>query len=204
MTDKPEPAPVDPKLLDLLVCPLTKGPLRYDRERQELVSEQAGLAYPIRDGIPIMLVDEARPLDEDDAIPEAVRPRPAAPEPTMTAEAGPWPTELRVDRAAKRLTVTFDDGERFVLPAELLRVESPSAEVQGHGPSQKTIVAGRRHVGIMDLEPVGNYAVRIRFDDLHDTGMYSWRYLYHLGKNQERLWADYLAALEQRGLSRDP
>jgi DUF971 family protein len=116
----------------------------------------------------------------------------------------PWPTELRVDRAAKLLTVTFDDGARFVLPAELLRVESPSAEVQGHGPSQKTIIAGRRHVGIMELEPVGNYAVRIRFDDLHDTGMYSWRYLYHLGKNQEKLWADYLKALEQRGLSRDP
>ena len=119
-------------------------------------------------------------------------------------ESYPWPTELRVDRAAKCLTVTFDDGARFVLPAELLRVESPSAEVQGHGPSQKTIIAGRRHVGIMELEPVGNYAVRIRFDDLHDTGMYSWRYLYHLGKNQEKLWADYLKALEQRGLSRDP
>jgi DUF971 family protein len=119
-------------------------------------------------------------------------------------EPHPWPTELRVDRAAKRLTVTFDTGERFVLPAELLRVESPSAEVQGHGPSQKTILAGRRHVGIMELEPVGNYAVRIRFDDLHDTGMYSWRYLYHLGKNQGKLWADYLAALEQRGLSREP
>jgi DUF971 family protein len=119
-------------------------------------------------------------------------------------EAHPWPTELRVDRAEKRLTVTFDNGERFVLPAELLRVESPSAEVQGHGPSQKTILAGRRHVGIMELEPVGNYAVRIRFDDLHDTGMYSWRYLYHLGKNQQKLWADYLKALEQRGLSRDP
>ena len=118
--------------------------------------------------------------------------------------AGPWPTELRVDRAAKTLTVTFDNGERFVLPAELLRVESPSAEVQGHGPSQKTILAGRRHVGIMALEPVGNYAVRIRFDDLHDTGMYSWRYLHHLGKTQDKLWADYLKALEQRGLSRDP
>jgi DUF971 family protein len=116
----------------------------------------------------------------------------------------PWPTELRVDRVEKRLTVTFETGERFELPAELLRVESPSAEVQGHGPSQKTIVAGRRHVGIMELEPVGNYAVRIRFDDLHDTGMYSWRYLYHLGTQQERLWADYLQALEQRGLSRDP
>jgi DUF971 family protein len=124
---------------------------------------------------------------------------------TERAEAAaPWPTELRVDRAEKHLTVTFDNGERFVLPAELLRVESPSAEVQGHGPSQKTIVAGRRHIGIMALEPVGNYAVRIRFDDLHDTGMYSWRYLYHLGKNQDKLWADYLAALEQRGLSRDP
>ena len=73
MTDQRAPSPVDPKLLDLLVCPLTKGPLRYDRERQELVSEQAGLAYPIRDGIPIMLVDEARPLDEDEAIPDAVR-----------------------------------------------------------------------------------------------------------------------------------
>jgi len=122
----------------------------------------------------------------------------------MTADAQPWPTELRVDRAAKLLIVTFDDGARFELPAELLRVESPSAEVKGHGPGQKTIVAGRRHVGIMDLEPVGNYAVRIMFDDLHNTGMYSWDYLYHLGQNQERLWADYLAALEQHGLSRDP
>ena len=79
MSEKPEPVPVDAKLLDLLVCPLTKGPLRYDRERQELVSEQAGLAYPIRDGIPIMLVDEARPIDEDEAIPEEVRAAPGAP-----------------------------------------------------------------------------------------------------------------------------
>jgi DUF971 family protein len=128
----------------------------------------------------------------------------AAGEPTMPADARPWPTELRVNRAERHLSVTFDDGARFVLPAELLRVESPSAEVKGHGPGQKTIVAGRRHVGIMDLEPVGNYAVRIVFDDLHSTGMYSWDYLYHLGQNQERIWADYLAALEQHGLSRDP
>jgi len=120
------------------------------------------------------------------------------------AEAHPWPTELRVNRAEKWLRVIFDNGEAFTLPAELLRVESPSAEVQGHGPDQKTIIAGRRHVGIMDVEPVGNYAVRIRFDDLHDTGMYSWRYLYHLGRNQERLWQDYLKALEERGLSREP
>jgi DUF971 family protein len=124
--------------------------------------------------------------------------------PPHSGEAHPWPTELRVNRAAKRLTVTFDNGEHFELPAELLRVESPSAEVQGHGPSQKTIVAGRRHVGIMELEPVGNYAVRILFDDLHSTGMYSWRYLYYLGKNRERLWSDYLKALDERGLSRDP
>jgi len=119
-------------------------------------------------------------------------------------EAQPWPSELRVSRREKRLDVTFDNGARFSFPAEFLRVESPSAEVQGHGPGQKTIVSGRRHVGIMELEPVGNYAVRIRFDDLHSTGMYSWRYLYHLGRNQERLWQEYLEALDERGLSRDP
>ena len=122
----------------------------------------------------------------------------------MSEGSYPWPVELRVDRAAKTLAVTFDDGATFTLPAEFLRVESPSAEVQGHGPGQKTVVAGRRHVGIMDLEPVGNYAVRIMFDDLHSTGMYSWRYLYHLGQNQERLWAAYLDALARQGLSRDP
>jgi DUF971 family protein len=122
----------------------------------------------------------------------------------MTADGGPWPTELRVDRTSRRLTVTFDDGATFDLPAELLRVESPSAEVQGHGPSQKTIVAGRRAVAISALEPVGNYAVRITFDDRHDTGIFSWKYLRHLGENQDRLWADYLRALEMRGLSRDP
>jgi DUF971 family protein len=119
-------------------------------------------------------------------------------------ETPPWPVELRVNRAEKWLRVTFDDGTNYTLPAELLRVESPSAEVQGHGPGQKQIVTGRRHVSILDLEPVGNYAVRIKFDDLHETGMYSWRWLHHLGQNQERLWADYLAALEARGLSREP
>jgi DUF971 family protein len=120
------------------------------------------------------------------------------------ADAAPWPTELRIDRAARTLTVAFDNGERFELPAELLRVESPSAEVQGHGPSQKRIVAGRRHVGIMNVEPIGNYAVKISFDDMHDTGMYSWRYLHHLGQNRDRLWQAYLDALQAQGLSRDP
>jgi DUF971 family protein len=122
----------------------------------------------------------------------------------MNPDSAPWPTELRVNRTEKTLSVTFDDGATFTFPAEFLRVESPSAEVQGHGPGQKTTIAGRRHVGIMDLEPVGNYAVRIMFDDLHSTGMYSWRYLHYLGRNQERLWAAYLQALEEQGLSRDP
>jgi len=115
-----------------------------------------------------------------------------------------WPTELRLKQAEKRLEVDFDDGSRFVLPAEYLRVESPSAEVQGHGPGQKTIIAGRSQVGILALEPVGNYAVRIRFDDLHDTGIYSWQYLYELGQEQATRWPAYLAELDKRGLSRDP
>ena len=116
----------------------------------------------------------------------------------------PWPVELRLKKAEKRLEITFDDGKRFSLPAEYLRVESPSAEVQGHGPGEKTVVAERAHVGIMDLEPVGNYAVRIKFDDLHDTGIFSWDYLYQLGVEHDRRWHDYLAALAARGLSREP
>jgi DUF971 family protein len=113
-------------------------------------------------------------------------------------------TKLRLQKAEKTLEVSFADGAVFALPAELLRVESPSAEVQGHGPDQKQIVAGRRHVGIMKLELVGNYAVRIHFDDLHDTGIYSWSYLYELGLNRDQRWVDYLVALEANGLSREP
>lgn len=115
-----------------------------------------------------------------------------------------WPVEVRLKRAEKILEVTFDNGVSFHYPAELLRVESPSAEVQGHGPSQKQLVAGRAHVGILELEPVGNYAIRIKFDDLHDTGIYSWRYLYELGLKKDELWQKYLAALAERGLSREP
>ncbi len=114
------------------------------------------------------------------------------------------PVEIRHKQADRLLEIDFDDGACFRLPAEMLRVESPSAEVQGHGPGQKQIVAGRRHVGILDIEPVGNYAIRIRFDDLHDTGIYTWQYLYELGENQERIWQDYLDALAAGGLSRDP
>ena len=114
------------------------------------------------------------------------------------------PTELRLNRAEQVLHVTFDSGERFALPAEYLRVESPSAEVQGHGPGQKVIVAGRRHVGILRLEPVGHYAVRIVFDDLHDSGIYSWAYLLELGRDQADRWKAYELALASKGLSREP
>lgn len=115
-----------------------------------------------------------------------------------------WPTDIKIKSAEKALQITFDSGEVFTIPAELLRVESPSAEVQGHGPGQKTLIHGRRHVGIIGAEPVGNYAVRLKFDDLHDTGLFSWKYLYELGTNQNEVWADYLAELEKAGLSRDP
>jgi DUF971 family protein len=120
------------------------------------------------------------------------------------AAAAPWPVELRLERAAKRLAVTFDDGRRWVLPAEYLRVESPSAEVQGHGPGEKTLVPGRADVGIVGIEPVGNYAVRITFDDRHDTGIYSWAYLYRLGAEYQERWRRYLEALAAAGLSRAP
>ena len=115
-----------------------------------------------------------------------------------------WPVELRLKKAEKLLEVAFDDGSRFSLPAEYLRVESPSAEVQGHGPGQKTLVAGRAHVGMMALESIGNYAVRITFDDLHDTGIYSWGYLYQLGVEREKRWREYLDGLAANGLSREP
>ena len=115
-----------------------------------------------------------------------------------------WPVELRLKKAEKLLEVAYDDGSRFRLPAEYLRVESPSAEVQGHGPGQKTLVAGRAHVGIISLEPVGNYAVRLTFDDLHDTGIYSWSYLYELGVEHETRWRAYLEGLAANGLSREP
>ncbi|MBL4906829.1 MAG: DUF971 domain-containing protein [Sneathiella sp.] len=116
----------------------------------------------------------------------------------------PKPIEVRLKKAEKILVISFADGNKFEYSAELLRVESPSAEVQGHSPSQKQLISGRRHVGIMSLEPVGNYAVRLNFDDLHDTGLFSWSYLYDLGLNQEDIWEAYLTNLAANGLSRDP
>ena len=116
----------------------------------------------------------------------------------------PTPTEIKLKRAERVLEVAFDDGTRFALPAEYLRVESPSAEVQGHGPGQKVLVPGRREVGIMRVEPVGHYAIRIAFDDLHDSGIYSWAYLHQLGREQAERWAEYERALAAKGLTRDP
>lgn len=115
----------------------------------------------------------------------------------------PWPTEINADRQAKTLTVTFQSGETYTYSAEYLRVMSPSAEVQGHGPADRKTVGGKRDVGIIDVEQVGNYAVRIVFDDLHDTGIYTWELLHHLGRNHETLWPGYLRELEEKGLSRD-
>lgn len=115
----------------------------------------------------------------------------------------PAPIELRLDRAARVLHVAFDDGARFALPAEYLRVESPSAEVQGHGPNERRVVAGKRGVGIAAIETVGNYAVRLVFDDGHDSGIYSWDLLLVLGRDQDRLWERYLNELAARGLSRE-
>lgn len=114
----------------------------------------------------------------------------------------PRPTEIVLHKASHALEVAFDDGQRFRLPCEYLRVESPSAEVQGHGPGQRVLVPGKRDVEIVAIEPVGNYAVSLRFSDGHDSGIYSWTVLHELGREYEQRWAVYLAELESRGLSR--
>lgn len=115
----------------------------------------------------------------------------------------PRPTALTLHRASHALEVSFDSGETFVLPCEYLRTHSPSAEVQGHGPGQRVLVAGKRDVAISAIEPVGNYAVLLRFSDGHDTGIFSWSVLHELGRNRERHWRAYLDALAAAGLSRD-
>ena len=117
--------------------------------------------------------------------------------------AEPWPTELRLLKDRRTLRVTFDTGTAYDLPAEMLRVLSPSAEVQGHSPEQRQTVGGKRNVEIIKVEPVGNYAVRLHFDDMHNTGIFSWSYLDELGRDQGDLWAQYLAELEEKGLERD-
>lgn len=114
------------------------------------------------------------------------------------------PAEIRVRRASAQLEVDFTDGTQTVLPAEYLRVESPSAEVQGHSPNERKLVSGKRAVNIAAVEPVGHYAIRIRFTDGHDTGIYTWALLHRMGQEQSALWDAYLAALAEKGLSRDP
>ena len=112
------------------------------------------------------------------------------------------PKELRVSKDRRTLTVTFPEHAPLVLPAELLRVLSPSAEVQGHSAEQRVTVPGKRNVAIAKIDPVGNYAVRITFDDFHDTGIFTWNYLHQLGHDKDGVWSAYLASLEEKGLSR--
>ena len=115
-----------------------------------------------------------------------------------------WPSELRLHKDKKTLTVSFDGGERYDFSAEYLRVKSPSAEVQGHSAEERKTVPGKRDVGIIEVLPVGNYAVRLVFDDLHSTGIYGWEFLRDLGRNQADYWQDYLDELAAKNLSRDP
>jgi DUF971 family protein len=122
----------------------------------------------------------------------------------MAPERGAWPTELRLHKDKKALRVAFETGEAYEFPAEFLRVQSPSAEVQGHSAQERKTVPGKRDVAVMEVHPVGNYAVRLVFDDMHSTGIYSWEYFLRLGREQERMWRDYLHDLAVKGLSRDP
>ena len=115
-----------------------------------------------------------------------------------------WPIEIRLEKDRKTLRVAFDSGETHALPAEYLRVKSPSAEVQGHAPEERKTVPGKRDVAILEVHPIGNYAVRLVFDDLHSTGIYSWDYFLELGRNQEAYWRDYLDELAAKGMTRDP
>jgi DUF971 family protein len=115
-----------------------------------------------------------------------------------------WPSELRLHKDRKVLTVSFEGGEHYDLPAEYLRVKSPSAEVQGHSAEERKTVPGKRAVEILEVLPIGNYAVRLVFDDMHDTGIYGWQYLRDLGRNYAHYWQDYLDELASKNMSRDP
>jgi DUF971 family protein len=116
----------------------------------------------------------------------------------------PRPTEIKLHQKSRKMEIAFSDGSHFELSYELLRVYSPSAEVRGHGPGQEVLQAGKRDVEILSLEPSGSYAVQPTFSDGHNTGIYSWDYLYGLGQNREKLWREYLQRLEQAGASREP
>ena len=119
------------------------------------------------------------------------------------ASGSPTPEELTVHAASKVLEISFSDGANFRIPFELMRISSPSAEVQGHGPGQEILQTGKRDVGLLGLEPIGNYAIQPSFTDGHDTGLFTWDYLYFLGSNQAEIWQDYEARLKAAGISRD-
>lgn len=114
------------------------------------------------------------------------------------------PTEITLHQQSGTLEITFDDGARFNLPYEFLRVYTPSAEARGHGPGQETLQTGKKNVKLLGVEPVGTYALKLNFDDGHDSGLYTWEYLRELGKNQDAMWQDYLKKLEAAGASREP
>ena len=181
---KNENQKVDPKLLEILVCPITKSNLIYIPSQNELISKQAKLAFPIKDGIPIMLEDEARELDEKELW-------------RMTEV-----KEIRLSKSKDKLVVLFKDDFASELTAELLRVESPSAEVQGHGFGQKKTPFGKKYIKIVSIDTIGNYAVRIKFDDGHETGIYSWEFLHNLSLNKSKIWESYLKRLKEKKLSR--
>jgi len=122
----------------------------------------------------------------------------------MSSDPQAWPTELRLHKDRKTLTVSFEGGERFDLPAEYLRVKSPSAEVQGHSVEERKTVPGKRNVAILEVLPIGNYAVRLVFDDMHSTGIFGWDYLLELGRKRDAYWQEYLDELAAKNLSRDP
>lgn len=119
------------------------------------------------------------------------------------ASGSPTPEELTVHAASKVLEISFSDGANFKIPFELMRISSPSAEVQGHGPGQEILQTGKRDVGLLGLEPIGNYAIQPSFTDGHDTGLFTWDYLYFLGSKQVEIWQDYEARLKAAGISRD-
>jgi DUF971 family protein len=141
----------------------------------------------------------------------AQRRRPEYDESIMTdATASPtpsgemWPTELRLAKDRQTLSIAFDNGENYALAAEYLRVKSPSAEVQGHSAEERKTVPGKEYVQILEVLPVGNYAVRLVFDDMHSTGIFSWAYLRELGRDHAKLWQEYLDELAAKSLSRSP
>ncbi|MBI3222567.1 MAG: DUF971 domain-containing protein [Nitrosomonadales bacterium] len=114
------------------------------------------------------------------------------------------PTEITLHQQSRILEIAFDDGARFRLPFEFLRVHSPSAEVRGHGPGQEVLQVGKKNVGVSNLIPIGSYAMKIEFDDGHDTGLYTWEYLHRLGEHQDELWQEYLQQIKAAGESREP